>query len=207
MISSFQYITPSLELSELKEHLITVLKAGIDWVQLRQKEASDSEFLEMAKLAREITKGFEARLIINDRVSFVSSVGADGVHIGKNDMSPIEARKLLGDEVIIGGTANTLEDVTRLQENGVDYIGLGPFRFTETKKNLSPTLGLNGYRKLVNQVNPQVPVIAIGGIEEEDIKELIETGVYGIAVSGLVSNNLGKEGFVEELLNKMKVNG
>ena len=75
--------------------------------------------------------------------------GADGVHLGKNDMSPSDARKILGNGYIIGGTANTLDDIERLIKEGVDYIGLGPFRYTETKKNLSPILGIDGYKKIL----------------------------------------------------------
>ena len=130
-----------------------------------------------------------ATFIIDDRVELVKELGADGVHLGKNDMPISEARKVLGSAFIIGGTANTFEDVKAHYEASANYIGCGPFRFTTTKKNLSPVLGLEGYRHIVEQMeeaNIHLPIVAIGGITAEDIPAIMQTGVTGIALSGTI---------------------
>ena len=100
-----------------------------------------------------------------------------------------EARKLLGKDFIIGGTANTIEDVKAHDEAGADYIGCGPFRFTTTKEKLSPILGLEGYRHIVNEMklhHIDLPIVAIGGIRKEDIPDIMKTGVTGIALSSSI---------------------
>ena len=107
-------------------------------------------------------------------------------------MDPLEARQLLGPEKIIGATCNTWEDILLRQQQGVDYIGLGPYTFTTTKEKLSPVLGIEGYRHLLEamrQQNIHIPVFAIGGITEKDIPELAKTGIQGIALSGLIKNS------------------
>jgi thiamine-phosphate pyrophosphorylase len=105
------------------------------------------------------------------------------------DMPPREARKILGDSFIIGGTANTFEDILHLKAEGVDYIGLGPFRFTSTKKNLSPVLGLSGYLQIMGQCRAHrinLPVFAIGGITPSDIPDIMSAGVSGVALSSTI---------------------
>ena len=114
---------------------------------------------------------------------------ADGVHLGQNDMPIREARRLLGDGFIIGGTANTFDQVRAHYESSADYIGCGPFRFTTTKQKLAPVLGLDGYRTIISEMEEahiHIPIVAIGGITEEDIPDILQTGVSGIALSGTV---------------------
>jgi thiamine-phosphate pyrophosphorylase len=128
---------------------------------------------------------------VNDNLKIAKEAEADGVHLGKEDMDAMEARKIAGDNFIIGGTANTMEDIRVLNAKGVNYIGLGPFRFTSTKANLSPVLGLDGYKKIMQQCaveNISLPFIAIGGIQLNDVASLMNTGVYGIAISSAISN-------------------
>ena len=130
-------------------------------------------------------------LIINDNPALVHAIGADGVHLGKTDMAPTEARRLLGPDFIIGGTANTFADIEQLTAAGVNYIGLGPFRFTTTKQNLSPILGLAGYQALLAQVRAAglaVPIVGIGGIVLADVPALLATGLHGVAVSGAITH-------------------
>jgi thiamine-phosphate pyrophosphorylase len=168
-----------------------VLESGCKWVQLRMKNASDSEFLATAAEVKKLCTQHNATFIIDDRVSLVKTTGADGVHLGKNDMPVDEARKILGSEVIIGATANSFEDVKNAYKKGADYIGCGPFRFTTTKEKLSPVLGLEGYQNIVNKMNTEgikIPTVAIGGILKEDIPQIMQTGVSGIALSGAVLN-------------------
>ena len=167
------------------------LEGGCRWVQLRMKEATEAEFMAAAAEIGRLCKEHGATFVLDDHVEWVEKTGADGVHLGKNDMPIDEARKILGSDKIIGGTANTFEDVERLYRQGADYIGCGPFRFTTTKKNLSPVLGLEGYQHIVDQMKSHginLPIVAIGGILESDIKSILATGVSGIAVSGGILN-------------------
>ena len=165
------------------------LEGGCRWVQLRMKEASPEDIIATGKEVRRLCDKFQATFILDDHVELVHNVGADGVHLGKKDMPVAEARRLLGPDSIIGGTANTFEDVRMHYEGGASYIGCGPFRFTTTKKGLSPILGLEGYRRIVEQMKAEgihLPIVAIGGITAEDIPELMLTGVTGIALSGTI---------------------
>ena len=180
------------------------LEGGCRWVQLRMKEATEAEFMAAAAEIGRLCKEHGATFVLDDHVEWVEKTGADGVHLGKNDMPIDEARKILGNDKIIGGTANTFEDVERLYRQGADYIGCGPFRFTTTKKNLSPVLGLEGYQHIVDQMKSHginLPIVAIGGILESDIKSILATGVSGIAVSGGILN---AENPVEEMQRFLK---
>ena len=167
------------------------LDGGCKWVQLRMKDASEEEFLRNAHQARKLCDQYKATFIIDDHVELVRECGADGVHLGKNDMPIAEARRLLGDDFIIGGTANTFDDVLSHYRSSANYIGCGPFRFTTTKKGLSPILGLKGYQDIVAKMKSQsidIPIVAIGGITIDDIPSIMQTGVNGIALSGTVLN-------------------
>ncbi len=167
------------------------LHGGGTWVQLRMKDAEDAEVIAIGKQLRQLCDEYRATLIIDDYVHLVDIIHADGVHLGKNDMSPSEARSLLGDKAIIGGTANTFADIERLVAQGVNYIGLGPFRFTTTKKGLSTTLGLEGYEAIKKQcvtANIHTPIVAIGGIDPTDIAPILAIGIEGIALSGTILN-------------------
>ncbi|MBZ9729894.1 thiamine phosphate synthase [Salegentibacter sp. JZCK2] len=192
MISNLHYISQGETPKEHLENIRRMCAAGADWIQLRLKNEAYETVLETAKAAKEICDQFQVKLIINDFPEVVKEVNASGVHLGKEDNCPLEARKLLGPNKIIGGTANTLEDCERLCEKQVDYIGLGPFRFTTTKKNLSPILGPAGYRKLLSNLRAKgksIPVIAIGGIIPEDLPVLAESGVNGVAISGWLTTH------------------
>ena len=167
------------------------LDGGCKWVQLRMKDASEEEFLRNAHQARKLCDQYQATFIIDDHVELVRECGADGVHLGTNDMPIAEARRLLGDDFIIGGTANTFDDVLSHYRSSANYIGCGPFRFTTTKKGLSPILGLEGYQDIVAKMKSQcidIPIVAIGGITIDDIPSIMQTGVNGIALSGTVLN-------------------
>ena len=184
-----QFITNYHDDISLTEQTEYVLEAGCRWVQLRLKGADDAEIYMVGKALRQLCDRYEATLILDDVVRMVPVIGADGVHLGKQDMPVDEARKVLGPDKIIGGTANTFEDVKRLAQQGANYIGCGPFRFTTTKKNLSPLLGLEGYAAILEQMRQQqidLPLIAIGGITVEDVPDLIDLGVSGIAISGAI---------------------
>lgn len=180
------------------------LEGGCRWIQLRMKDATDDEVRPIAHELRKLCSDYNAKFILDDRVNLVKEVSADGVHLGKNDMPVDEARQVLGPDYIIGGTANTFEDIERLYRQGANYIGCGPFRFTTTKKNLSAILGIDGYRNIVKRMHDagiNLPMVAIGGILYEDIPEIMQTGVTGIAVSGAVLN---ADNPVEEMKRMVK---
>ena len=186
-----QFITHSNNRYGYVDGARLALEGGCRWVQLRMKEATEAEFMAAAAEIGRLCKEHGATFVLDDHVEWVEKTGADGVHLGKNDMPIDEARKILGNDKIIGGTANTFEDVERLYRQGADYIGCGPFRFTTTKKNLSPVLGLEGYQHIIDQMKSHginLPIVAIGGILESDIKSILATGVSGIAVSGGILN-------------------
>lgn len=199
MMQKLQFITHFTERFSYIDSARMALEGGCKWIQLRMKDASMDEWLETGAEVNRLCKAHNATFIIDDHVELVKKLGADGVHLGKKDMPVDEARRMLGKGYIIGGTANTFEDIVMHAERGADYIGCGPFRFTTTKKGLAPILGIEGYRRLIGQMKNtglSLPVIAIGGITAADIPAIMETGVSGIALSGTVLN---AENPVEEM--------
>lgn len=184
-----QFITHYTNTISYLDSVRLALEGGCRWVQLRMKGASEEEMLPVALEAQRMCREAGATFIIDDHVELVRRIGADGVHLGKNDMPIDEARSILGSGFIIGGTANTFDDVLMHHRRGADYIGCGPFRFTTTKEKLSPVLGLEGYRSIMEQMKAaglDMPVVAIGGITAVDIPSIMATGVTGIALSGSV---------------------
>ena len=137
MLSKIQYISQGLTIQSQLDNITSVLEAGCKWVQLRFKNASAEEFLETAKKVKILCEKHDAIFIINDNVELVKEIDADGVHLGLTDSTIKEARNIIGFDKIIGGTANTLDDVLRRISEKCDYIGLGPYRFTKTKEKLS----------------------------------------------------------------------
>lgn len=190
------------------------LAGGCAWVQLRMKtDLNEATAVSLVRLCRDAYP--KAVVCIDDDVEIALRSGADAVHLGKNDRPLREAWEIVGQyqqrcqqeqqnrqqeqqsrqpapldrPFFIGATANTFEDIRQAVAAGASYIGLGPYRFTETKKKLSPILGLEGYRKIVRQceeANFQIPIFAIGGILLADVAPLMETGIHGIAVSGAI---------------------
>ena len=202
MIGNLHYISQETSDKSHIDNIREACRAGIDWVQLRIKDKPLDEIEEIAFEAKAICKKFGARFIINDYVEIAKAVKANGVHLGQSDMDPIKARAILGSRPYIGATANTLEDVIRLHNARVDYIGLGPYRHTNTKENLSPVLGIKGYGSILNSMiisEIDTPIIAIGGITLEDIFDLQMTGCYGIAVASLINDAPDKQYIVDEI--------
>lgn len=168
-----------------------VLQGGCRWVQLRMKDASAPQIMKQGRVVAGLCRSYGAKFILDDRVELVETLGADGVHLGKNDMPVREARVLLGPDKIIGATANSFDDIKRAVADGADYIGLGPFRFTTTKAKLSPVLGLEGYADIMQKCRREginIPIVAIGGILADDMASIMATGVSGVAVSGAILN-------------------
>jgi len=186
-ISKLQYITTSATLAD------QACKGGVDWIQLRLKNISYDDYRATALEVQAICKKYNATFIINDNVKLALDVNADGVHVGKEDpLPPDDVEEMLKGNYIIGCTANSIEDFIHLSGKPVDYIGLGPFRFTNTKQNLSPVLGIEGYQRIFSEIKERAmevpPVIGIGGITEKDVMALLATGLHGIAVSGSITH-------------------
>lgn len=180
-------ITPAGTPEEVEQLTRTFLEAGGRWVQLRQKAMDKAVLTSLAERLLSCCRAHSAVLLINDDPEVALQSGAHGVHLGQSDCPVREARYLLGKDKIIGGTANTLKQMETLVYEGVDYIGLGPFRFTSTKERLSPLLGADGYRARMDAFRAAgyaTPVVAIGGIVPDDAAVLLDVGVDGIAVSG-----------------------
>lgn len=199
-----QFITHYTERYSYLDSARIALEGGCRWIQLRMKNCPLSEVEAVGRQVKALCKEHDAIFIIDDYVELAQKLEADGVHLGKNDMPVAEARQVLGEGFLIGGTANTFEDIVRHYQGGADYIGCGPFRFTTTKQNLSPVLGLQGYASLMQQMKEtdiHLPVVAIGGITRQDIPDILRTGVHGIALSGAVlhANNPVKE--MQDILN------
>lgn len=185
-ISKLHFITTSPDIAE------QACRGGIDWIQLRLKNVTYADHKSVALEVQRVCKHYNATFIINDNVALALEISADGVHIGKEDMHPDEARAILGENFIIGCTANTFEDIVQLSDSAIDYIGLGPYRFTTTKEKLSPVLGLNGYNEIFTALKKAdvkaPPVVGIGGIGEPDVTVLLSAGLHGIAVSAAIGH-------------------
>ncbi len=193
-ISSLQYITCGKTAQDIEREVRSVLNGGIDWIQLRMKEATNKELLEVAKRVRELCYSYNATFIVNDNPQVALESKADGVHLGKGDMPTSVVREIYGNKIIIGRTANSVRDIEILSKQKIDYIGLGPYKFTTTKENLSDILGIEGYISTFSALKSMdiAPpfTVAIGGIELSDIAQLASIGgIDGVAVSGSISRS------------------
>jgi thiamine-phosphate pyrophosphorylase len=189
MIDKLQFISQENTHYTHLESIEAACRAGVKWVQLRVKDKPLAEVKKLAADAKSICLQWGARLIINDYPQIAQEVGAEGFHLGKEDM-PLQQARRFAENMIVGQTANTFEDIRQHWQNGANYVGVGPFAFTSTKKKLSPILGLEGYGQLMQQCREagiSIPVIAIGGIRLDDIPSIMQTGVHGIAVSSLIA--------------------
>lgn len=185
-----QFITHFTERYSYVDSARIALEGGCRWIQLRMKDAEERELRNAAIAIQRMCREAGATFIIDDNVALAKSIGADGVHLGKGDMPIVEARKILGEGFIIGGTVNSFDDILHhLHTSPPDYFGCGPFRYTSTKRNLAPILGIEGYSDIIKRMrehNIATPLIAIGGIAKEDIPQLLECGVDGIALSSSI---------------------
>lgn len=201
MFSKLQYISQG-ETAKVQLHNIQeALDAGCNWIQLRYKNASPDELLTLAAQVNAICTSYAATFIINDFPKIAKLIDADGVHLGLTDLNIAEAKAIVGNHKIIGGTANTLEHVLQRIDEGCSYVGLGPLRFTPTKAKLSPILGFEGYAAILQTLQlkgMEMPVYAIGGVEIEDLSNLMEIGLHGVAVSGLITQHQNKKQLIEQ---------
>ncbi|MFQ5964455.1 MAG: thiamine phosphate synthase [Candidatus Scalinduaceae bacterium] len=166
--------------SELTTIITQALEGGVRTVQLREKDLSTKKLFELAKRLREITKDLDANLIINDRVDIALAVNADGVHLGWQSLDIDVIRKIIGHEKLIGFSAHNLQEARKADIKGADYITLSPIFNTSYKDFLIQPLGIEEIGKIKKQIS--IPVIALGGINEDNIREVLENGADGIAV-------------------------
>mgnify|MGYP003328596250 CR=1 FL=1 len=202
-----QFITDNSNADELFSKVRSALIHGVRWIQYRNKTSADDIKLIEALQLKKICDEFSATLIINDSIELCMESRAHGVHLGKNDMKISEARKILGNEFIIGGSTNSFEDVLQCVHEGADYAGIGPFRFTATKNNLNPILGRAGFEKIMTaykERNLSLPLFAIGGVMESDVGFFINLGIYGVAVSSMIASSNNISSSVKSLKEKFQ---
>lgn len=200
--SKIQYITSGYRTEEHYSNACRALASGITWIQLRIKNSTTNDILAIAEKIQQLKTQYTFTFIINDHPLLAKQIDADGVHLGLGDLSIAEARQILGDQKIIGGTANTLADVLQRTKESCDYIGLGPLRYTATKEKLSPILEYAGYAHIMEAIqrNKQVPpIFAIGGILPEDIVPISNMGIYGIALSKFLQDNFDQPSVIKQI--------
>ena len=181
----FQFITDGTDIQSTLAQAYDALDGGCQWLLIRMK---NSDIGEIRETLQELLPHCEqkcATLIVDDYVELCSY--CHGVHLGQNDIPVAEARMMLPEEKIVGLTANNLEQIKESETSLPDYYGIGPFRFTSTKKNLAPVLGLDGYRNIIPELNR--PFVAIGGILPDDIPEMQQAGIFGYAVSSVITKS------------------
>lgn len=204
-----QFITNEKSSISPSDQIIKAINGGCRWIQIRLKNASDDEIRNLFHEIRDKAKETLTTVIINDRVELAKSLGAEGVagvHLGREDMNPAQAREFLGPDAIIGVTAHSFDEAISYKGLDVDYVGIGPYAYTETKENLAPVLGLEGFAEIIIRLKDahfEIPTVAVGGIKTEDVKPLLEVGANGIAVSGAIANaadpELATKAFLAEL--------
>lgn len=208
MYNKLQYISQGNTVEEQLYNIHKALDNGCDWIQMRFKKNYSDDAFTLAEAVKFLCEEYLAIFVINDNVHLAQQLNADGVHLGLSDMKIEEARLILGNTKIIGGTANTFEDVLQRAAENCDYIGLGPFQFTATKHNLAPILGLEGYRSIIEKMKTksiEIPIYAIGGIVLENVESLMGTGIHGIAVSSLITQSENPSQLINQLNEKLYV--
>ena len=184
----------------LKEIVTIVLSSGVRWIQYREKDKSRRDIYREALILRKLTNEFGAVFIVNDYTDIVLAVNADGVHLGQKDLPLKEARKILGKGKIIGVSTHCAEEAIAAETGGADYIGFGPIFHTETKDAGKPK-GITSLREIKKLI--KIPVIAIGGINTENLESVIDSGADAVAVSsGMIQGNIADN--VTRLLNILK---
>lgn len=182
-------ISDRLNLPDGKDLLTQVesaLKGGVRAVQLREKDLSFEELLPLAQQMRELTRTYDAKLLVNREIDIALAVGADGVHLGGDAVSLAEARKKLGPEPLIGVSTHTVEEVRQAQQDGADFVTFGPIYATPSKISLGTPVGLDRLSEAVNQNEESLPVFALGGISAERIPELLAAGCRHVACIGAI---------------------
>jgi thiamine-phosphate pyrophosphorylase len=189
-IEKLHFITHDIEQHSHIEQARIACEAGSKWIQYRCLTKSDEELLKDINVIAELCDDWGATLIVTDHIHLNGKADIQGFHIEDMDADFRQLREELGEAITIGGSANTVEGLLRIAEEGADYAGFGPFKVTTTKPNNAPLLGLEGYKNaitILQQQQIELPVLAVGGVTLNDVDELLETGVFGIAASSAIN--------------------
>jgi thiamine-phosphate pyrophosphorylase len=190
-ISRFHYLTQDLPNRSHVEQTEIACKAGANWIQYRCFSKSETDLLKELHDVSSICDDWGATLILTDHYQLLDKVDAQGVHLENMNIDFNTIRDIITDEKTLGASANSITDIQHIADSGVvDYIGCGPFALTRTKPNDYPLLGIEGYKVLISEMNSRgidIPTLAVGGIKVEDVRELLATGIYGIAISAAVN--------------------
>lgn len=202
-----QFITGTNPRLPHSEEVREVCKAGVRFIQFREKAATVESTKRMAETAFAVARIYGAWFIVNDYIEVALDIGADGVHVGYKDASPKEARDALGNDAIIGGTANNFDHIKWLHEQEVNYMGVGPFRYTDNKEELEPILGFEGYQKLLQQMNAYgitIPTYAVGGVTIDDAGRLIANGLHGVSIGSAIGSSRDIQSSAQSLLQALE---
>ena len=200
------FISPNKDEKGIIEDCKTALQYGIKFIQLRMKQQTNEQVLKVAEIIRPLCDKYYALFTIDDRIELLNTNLFDGVHLGKNDMPIKQAKNLISNKYLLGATCNTFQEVERAINDGADYLGVGPYKFTTTKQNLSPILGLEGYKNIISSLQTSypcsnnIPIYAIGAIGLEDLTNLQKVGVYGVALSSAITSSSTPQKTITEIL-------
>ena len=180
----------------------TALKAGVKFIQLREKHLPTRKLLDMGYWMSELTKEYGAKLFINDRVDIALAVGADGVHLGQDSIPAHAVRKIAGDKLLVGVSTHGIDEAIEAEKDGADFITLGPIYHTPSKLKYGSPIGINILREVKSKVS--IPVLAIGGIKLDKVKEVIEAGADGLALISAILTAENIKETTEEFLRLLK---
>jgi thiamine-phosphate pyrophosphorylase len=189
-IEKLHYITHDIPHLSHIEQAQQACEAGAKWIQYRCLSKTDEELLQDINAIAEICDDWGTTLIVTDHVHLNGKADIQGFHIEDMDADFVTLRKLVGNDITLGGSANTVENLIRLAKEGADYAGFGPYALTETKPNSYVLLGIEGYQNAVKELKVNginLPLLAVGGVKVYDVEDLMLTGIYGIAVSGAIN--------------------
>ena len=175
------YITDrnGLAPSPLILHLEAAVLAGVDLIQLREKDLASRELLGLAKTAVDISQGSKTRMVVNDRLDIAIATHAHGVHLGGQSVPPEIVRRHVGKDFLIGVSCHSLDESLRAEASGADYLLFGPIFDTPSKRHYGPPLGLNKLSEVANRI--RIPVLALGGLTVARVRPCLEAGATGIA--------------------------
>lgn len=176
-----------------------VIRGGATIVQLREKETSEEEMIATGRRLHAITRKYNVPLVVNDNIRVTLAIDAEGLHIGQGDMSVRQARRRLGSHKILGVSAKSVEEALTAQQDGADYLGVGPIFETRTKKDAGEPIGIKTLSEIVKEVD--IPVVAIGGIRTENVASVMRAGASGIAVISAIMGAKDPERATAELLS------
>lgn len=177
------------------------IRGGADCIQLREKNKTKKELLEMARRLRELTDRYAVPFIVNDHVDIALAVNADGVHLGQDDLPLEEARRILGPDKMIGISTHKLEEALAAERNGADYIGVGPVFPTDTKEDVVDPVGIQYVDEVVRNIS--IPFVAIGGIKLHNVDEVLQAGAQRICIVSAVVGADDVRGAAQAFRNKL----